>query len=101
MTFFIIPSKFLVSHPCFRPSHYKVTTTTAQFIFYELLHFITAEILISYMLKYAMSCVGRCFTASNVKTVHRVEVSPFPEVQVCVDVVKRLLHATVCNAQVK
>ena len=41
--------------PCFDPHTYKVTTTTAQFTFYNCkLHFITAEIVISFTLKYAL-----------------------------------------------
>jgi len=55
MTFFVIPSKFLVFTPVFDPHIYKVTTTAAQFTFYNCkLHFTIAEIVISYTLKYAL-----------------------------------------------
>ena len=55
--FFVIPSKFVLFTPVCDPHTYKVTTrpTTAQFIFYNCKwHFTTAEIVISYTLKYAL-----------------------------------------------
>src|SRR6218665_1354184 len=53
----VIPSKFLLFSPVFDPHTYKVTTTIAQFTFYNCkLHFTTAEIVISYTLKYALEC---------------------------------------------
>ena len=57
MTFFVIISKFFVFHPTpvFYAHTYKLTTTIAQFTFYNRkLHFTTAEIVISYTLRYAL-----------------------------------------------
>jgi len=49
MTFLVIRSKFVAFTPVCDPVTYKVTTTTAQFIYYNCkLHFTTAEIVISY-----------------------------------------------------
>src|SRR6218665_1773664 len=50
------PRNFSFFSPVFDPYTYKVTTTTAQFTFYNCkLHFTTAEIVISYTLKYALA----------------------------------------------
>jgi len=58
--FLVIPWKFVVFTSVFHPHTYKVITTTAQFTFYNCKwHFTTAEIVISYTLKYALllACV--------------------------------------------
>src|SRR6218665_307798 len=54
------PRKYLVFHPFFDSHTYKITTTTAQFTFYDCkLHFTTAEIVISYTLKYAPASMNQ------------------------------------------
>ena len=55
MTFFAsFPRNLSFFTSVFDPHTYKVTTTTAQITFYNFkLHFTTAEIVISYTLKYA------------------------------------------------
>ena len=57
-------------HPFFDSHTYKITTTTAQFTFYNCkLHFTIAEIVISYMLKYALICCYLCVIFAVVNSV--------------------------------
>jgi len=53
--FYSFPRNLSFFTPVFNPHTYKVTTTTAQFTFYNCKwHLTTAEIVISYTLKYAL-----------------------------------------------